>query len=138
MNWYKQSKHVDEIPGGFADKKKPKDYSADQLAKGIKVEMEHTNDPEKAKEIAMDHLEEFPTYYTALDEMEKKLKKQKTAGMANWKEYPKSMRDKLSEMFGIDDDGELKTFPAKKKKNKGDGECAHSLDMHCDGGDDGW
>ena len=33
----------------------------------------HTDDPEKAKEIAMDHLQEFPTYYTALKEMEKKL-----------------------------------------------------------------
>jgi hypothetical protein len=33
---------------------------------GIKVEMEHTDDPEKAKKIALDHLAENPFYYTAL------------------------------------------------------------------------
>ena len=31
-----------------------------ELAKGIKVEMEHTSDPEVAKKIAMDHLAENP------------------------------------------------------------------------------
>jgi hypothetical protein len=34
-----------------------------QLQKGIKVEMEHTNDKEKATEIATDHITEFPDYY---------------------------------------------------------------------------
>lgn len=72
------AKHKDQIPGGMADKKKPKDFSKKQLEMGQKVEMEHTNDPTKAVEISMDHLEEFPgEYYTALDEMEKKLEKGK-------------------------------------------------------------
>ena len=48
-----------------------------ELAKGIKVEMEHTKDPDLARKIATDHLTEFGTYYTALDEMEKKLKEKK-------------------------------------------------------------
>jgi hypothetical protein len=43
-------------------------------AKGIKVEMEHTNDPEVAKEISKDHLTEFPMYYTGLAKLEKQLK----------------------------------------------------------------
>jgi hypothetical protein len=42
------------------------------MAMGKKVEMEHTNDPKKAKEIARDHLEEFDDYYTRLKEMEDK------------------------------------------------------------------
>ena len=33
---------------------------------GIKVEMEHTDDPKKAEKIALDHLAENPFYYTAL------------------------------------------------------------------------
>jgi len=45
-------------------------YDARQLAAGIKVEMEHTDDPAKAKEIAKDHLEEGSDYYTRLAEME--------------------------------------------------------------------
>ena len=37
-----------------------------QLQDGIKVEMEHTDNPELAQEIAMDHLTERPDYYTEL------------------------------------------------------------------------
>lgn len=46
-----------------------KRYEADfeeQLAIGIKVEMEHTTDPEIAKKIALDHLKEDSNYYTKL------------------------------------------------------------------------
>jgi hypothetical protein len=42
-----------------------------ELSIGIKVEMEHTNDKAKAREIAMDHLYELPDYYTRLEKMEK-------------------------------------------------------------------
>lgn len=31
---------------------------------GIAVEMEHTNDPRVAEEIALDHLSEDPRYYS--------------------------------------------------------------------------
>lgn len=70
---------ADLIPGGKADDKPNSDFSPKQLAMGQKVEMEHTNNPTIAKEIATDHLEEFGNYYTALDEMEAKLKKAKEA-----------------------------------------------------------
>jgi hypothetical protein len=43
-----------------------------QLDKGIKVEQEHTGDKAMAREIALDHLDEFPDYYDRLDRMEKK------------------------------------------------------------------
>jgi len=65
--------HEDQIPGGKADNSDPEDFDIDQIAKGIKVEMvEHTDDPEKALEIAMDHLTELDDYYDRLDKMENK------------------------------------------------------------------
>lgn len=43
-----------------------------QLGKGIKVELEHTGDIAMAREIALDHLNEFPDYYDRLEKVEKK------------------------------------------------------------------
>ena len=43
-----------------------------ELIKGIKIENEHTTDEEIAKEIAMDHLVEDPTYYDKLKKVETK------------------------------------------------------------------
>ena len=42
-----------------------------QIKKGVNVEMEHTDNKEKATEIATDHVSEFPDYYDRLDKMEK-------------------------------------------------------------------
>ena len=81
MSWYKKAdKWKDKIPGGRADGKKPSDYNKKSVEKGKKIEYEHTNDPSTAKEITIDHLEEFPKYYDdkiGLPEMEKKLEKDK-------------------------------------------------------------
>lgn len=41
-----------------------------QLDMGIKVELEHTTDKAVAKEIALDHLNEFPDYYDRLEKAE--------------------------------------------------------------------
>jgi len=43
-----------------------------QLTKGIKVEQEHTGDKAMAREIALDHLDEFPDYYDRLEKAEEK------------------------------------------------------------------
>jgi len=64
------AKHHDQMPGGVGDKKSPSDFDAGQLAKGVKVEMEHTSDREKAQEISMDHLTEDPRYYDKLETIE--------------------------------------------------------------------
>jgi hypothetical protein len=48
-----------------------------QLEMGIKVEMEHTDNPEIAKKIAIDHLKESPVYYSYLKKMEKEMPKTK-------------------------------------------------------------
>lgn len=58
--------HHDVIPGGVADNSFPTPLDADQLALGLKVEMEHTNDPKVALEIALDHIRERPDYYSRL------------------------------------------------------------------------
>ena len=46
-------------------------YIAKQIAKGVKVEKEHTKSIRQANEIARDHLGERPDYYIRLDKMEK-------------------------------------------------------------------
>lgn len=46
----------------------------DQLAMGIRVEMEHTDDESIASEIAKDHLTEDPDYYSKLKKIEEKMK----------------------------------------------------------------
>lgn len=53
-----------------------KKISKKEIELGTKIEMEHTPKKRIAKIIAMDHLREFPNYYSrGLIPMEKKLKK---------------------------------------------------------------
>lgn len=59
----------DRIPGGLGDKAKVQDFDREQVAKGIRVEMEHTSDPRVALEITLDHLSESPTYYDELGKL---------------------------------------------------------------------
>ena len=63
-------------PGGRAEEKgvKSEDFPKDVIEKGIKVEMEHTQDKDLAEKIVLDHLAESPKYYDALEEMESGLK----------------------------------------------------------------
>ena len=60
----------DKLPGGLGDDAVRGDFPADQVAKGIKVELEHTNDLTLAEEITKDHLMEDPYYYDKLEKME--------------------------------------------------------------------
>jgi hypothetical protein len=55
-----------KLPGGVGDKSTTDQVNPTQLSIGIQIEMEHTNDLDIAKEIAMDHLTEDPEYYTKL------------------------------------------------------------------------
>jgi hypothetical protein len=56
----------DLISGGYAEGHDPREFNPRELHRGIRVELEHTNDPRIAQEIAMDHLVEDPHYYTKL------------------------------------------------------------------------
>jgi hypothetical protein len=70
------------LKGGIADNKTLNDIAkkhkvelstlTKQLNMGIKTEMEHTSNKQEAKEIAMDHLAEDPSYYSKLKKMENK------------------------------------------------------------------
>lgn len=53
------------------------EFDKDELALGIKTEMEHTDNKEEAESIARDHLNEIPDYYTRLLKMEEEAKKEK-------------------------------------------------------------
>jgi hypothetical protein len=51
--------------------------------------------------------------------------------------YPQKFVDWAWRVLAINPNtGETKKFPKKERKDTG--ECAHSMDAHCDGGDDGW
>jgi len=63
-----------------------------QIQKGIKVEMEHTEDRSIAREIAMDHLTESPTYYDELEAMEAEME----AKMEDKKEEKKEENEENS------------------------------------------
>ena len=65
----------EELKGGKADNMPDSAFPQSQLDKGMKVETEHTESKPVAKEIAKDHLEESPKYYTELNKMEEKLDK---------------------------------------------------------------
>ena len=61
-------RYLEQKLHGIAAKENLKSSDVDQaeLARGIKVEKEHTNDHATAKKIAMDHLAEDPHYYKKL------------------------------------------------------------------------
>jgi hypothetical protein len=93
----------DEIPGGKADGMNicdiakhhgvNKNLIIKQVSKGIEVEYEHTDDPDKAREIAMDHLKEIPDYYDRLEKMEDEALSE---GFSKWlKSAGKSLAKKI-------------------------------------------
>lgn len=55
-----------ELPGGKGDAKDIADFDSKQVQMGLKVELEHTDNLEVAKEIVADHLSEDPAYYSKL------------------------------------------------------------------------
>ena len=68
------------LGGGKADNRSIQDIAEkhqsdvasiqNELEMGIEIEQEHTDDINVAREVAMDHLDEIPDYYTRLKEME--------------------------------------------------------------------
>lgn len=96
------------IKGGKADKMTVKDIadkfkvSVDkieaQIKKGVKIEMEHTDDKKRATEIAMDHITEFPDYYDRLIKMEKAAEKEfETVKESQRKLIKRLLREEIEE-----------------------------------------
>ena len=116
----------DKIPGGLADKKKPSDYDKRSIEMGKEVEFEHTDDPDIATEIAMDHLEEHKKYYPALadmeGELEKKEKKKKSSVIFDLHKQAKKKKEKkwIQEAVRESHEGKLKAWC---KRNGFDGVC---------------
>ena len=87
---------IDHIPGGLADHANPLQFSPAALNKGIRVELEHTQDPEIAMEIAMDHLMEDPDYYEKLEEIHEDIEKVE----GGWAVYPKAKKGTRRKRLG--------------------------------------
>jgi hypothetical protein len=64
--FYEDLKPIAELKGGVGDATAQHDVDPIELSLGQTIEMEHTNDPNIATEIALDHLSEDPQYYTKL------------------------------------------------------------------------
>ena len=58
MDRYKRIFKEDLLPGGIGDNSKDSDFDKKEITLGNKVEKEHTDDIEIAKEITRDHLSE--------------------------------------------------------------------------------
>ena len=59
-----------DLPVGKHNADPDDKFNAEELAMGIKIEMEHTENEDIAKAIAKDHLNELKDYYTRLKKME--------------------------------------------------------------------
>ncbi|MCD6436435.1 MAG: hypothetical protein J7L15_08685 [Clostridiales bacterium] len=77
MKIIRTAKYRDSIKGGISDDKKPEDFNKKDVEVGMCVEYEHTDNPDTAREISMDHLQEHKDYYKALEKMEEKLEDKK-------------------------------------------------------------
>lgn len=64
--------YTEFLKGGRADGLKDTAFNYEQLKKGEKEELEHTNNHKIAREIAKDHLVTDPLYYEKLGKIEKK------------------------------------------------------------------
>ena len=64
-------------------------FVRNQLKMGIAIEKEHTKDKDLAADIALQHLDEFPDYYTKLKKMESDARKEHK----NFKDVKESLRD---------------------------------------------
>jgi hypothetical protein len=71
----------------------------DQIEKGVKIELEHTSDLDEARDIAIDHLVEFPDYYDRLKEMEDAAKAEETKLAEEFKRFLISEMTEMDRMY---------------------------------------
>lgn len=83
--------------GGVGDDTDDDDVDPYELKKGILVEMEHTTNKNIAKEIALDHLSEDPSYYTKLASIHKENPK-KSAKRTDEKLWAKAKKDAVKKI----------------------------------------
>lgn len=111
-----------KLKGGSGDNTPSDKVNPNQLSLGVQIEMEHSNDPEIAKEIAMDHLTEDPEYYTKLIK----------AGLA--KEFQPSCSSGFGDPDqGFNDPARLGHSVTATPGNNIVGTMGHTPDGHTDG-----
>lgn len=130
INTEEKMNETEILKGGLADKMSIEDIAKKhkidvkdlkkELDKGLKVEMEHTKNRDKAMEIAKDHLYEDPKYYSKLKKMETKemtgadssgsfeapfggvrLKKKQINKINNWKELQEALDASASGEYDV-------------------------------------
>jgi hypothetical protein len=86
---------------------------------GIEIELEHTDDREIAKKIALDHLAEIPDYYTRLKKMEDEAGIKEDAKQSPSAGYPDVQGgDDYNQQDTIDSRRKGKVIPTKPKKGR--------------------
>jgi hypothetical protein len=86
----------------------PLEKIEDQIEKGMKVELEHTSDLDKARQVAIDHLVEFPDYYDRLQKMEDQAKAEEVKLTEEFSEFLSREVDYLkAEFFSTISESEL-------------------------------
>ena len=122
MNWFKKISKKSRIKGGIADDRPDSSFNQKELNDGIIIELEHTNDKDLSKDIAKDHLEEFPTYYTELKKMEDKLEnKEAGRGLYNQQQgdsYNQQAGDELIKDWEVANREELKIMKAMAQQHR--------------------
>jgi len=125
------------IPGGLAKGRPDSDFDPAQIEKGIKVELEHTGDKEKAREIAKDHLTEIPDYYDRLDKMEGEAEGKDKKKKDNKEQSASDAPTKVTEHFpeirnNLDNANALvsKTFQLGKSHEEFDGRKLEEIGNH--------
>lgn len=90
------------LQGARATGMRPQDFDPTQLMLGTRHELEHTSNRDMAQAIAMDHLAEFPQYYTALAQMEQQLRGNSSATQADTSdgivEFPRDIAEQIKEL----------------------------------------
>jgi len=69
FDWKVRNYRAEKIAGGLAEGLPAYKFDPDELYRGMMVEMEHTDDPDVAEELAKDHLIDDPNYYGMLEKM---------------------------------------------------------------------
>ena len=97
LSEYKEENPLSLIARGI-DERPASAYDREELKKGIKTELEHTEDAIIASKIAKDHLDEDPHYYSKLIEMESKMKNPITSSHEKSEEYLPVIQDTVSKL----------------------------------------
>lgn len=108
-----------KLKGGKGDKLTPDQVNYYEFKKGWKHELEHTDDIDKAKEIALDHLAEDPMYYTRLDMIEIKTNKKKRTDLpVDISKKKAAVKDEDNQMTSVNKKKEKPNVSDSSKKEK--------------------